>query len=399
MATSLSEEHRSKLDSIIEQMEANGERPEDIQFVVNDFKTKYSGGQTKEAPGVASLIKGQEVRGPSSSASESVSRLAKSTLEMLPIPTSRDAVKRMLSPMPGQFGPSRAMQEIGEQFPAVQQLVGDAATKLSESKIGQVAPGPTAAAGSLAYALSHLLPPKLTPSEAAMSIGAEGGGMAVRALQRPAAAVGRGLAKAAESVSGLEYKTPGVLAEAANDSSLMFGQGKKAAGQAYEGILEGASIRDSIKRSTSPNQVLDEALKAFDDGSLTEQEALVARQAVDKVKNTLPKYQFNYLRDTFDSIAKKVTGKADAAYSRAAKSEALRLPLPVNKGGGTSIFKGSLGAVSGTLPFMLPAVQGAIATGAGIAGRQAFGKNIPGIRSALINALMNIESRRSKNGK
>jgi len=39
----LSEENRLRLDGIVSQMEANNEKPEDIQWVVNDFKTKYEG--------------------------------------------------------------------------------------------------------------------------------------------------------------------------------------------------------------------------------------------------------------------------------------------------------------------------------------------------------------------
>src|SRR6476469_1547547 len=38
----LSEAHRSKLDSVVSQMEANGEAPDAIQAVVEDFKAKYS---------------------------------------------------------------------------------------------------------------------------------------------------------------------------------------------------------------------------------------------------------------------------------------------------------------------------------------------------------------------
>lgn len=38
----LREEYRQKLDSIVSQMEQNGESEQDIQFVVNDFKQKYS---------------------------------------------------------------------------------------------------------------------------------------------------------------------------------------------------------------------------------------------------------------------------------------------------------------------------------------------------------------------
>jgi len=37
----LDEESRSKLDGIVSQMQANNESDEDIQFVVNDFKSKY----------------------------------------------------------------------------------------------------------------------------------------------------------------------------------------------------------------------------------------------------------------------------------------------------------------------------------------------------------------------
>ena len=36
----LSEQNRAKLDGIVQQMIANKESDEDIQFVVNDFKTK-----------------------------------------------------------------------------------------------------------------------------------------------------------------------------------------------------------------------------------------------------------------------------------------------------------------------------------------------------------------------
>jgi hypothetical protein len=39
----LSEERRSQLDSIVQQMEANGEPEDAIRFVVSDFKGKYEG--------------------------------------------------------------------------------------------------------------------------------------------------------------------------------------------------------------------------------------------------------------------------------------------------------------------------------------------------------------------
>lgn len=43
----LNEADRKKLDGIVQQMTANKEADADIQFVVNDFKTKY--GQKKKS--------------------------------------------------------------------------------------------------------------------------------------------------------------------------------------------------------------------------------------------------------------------------------------------------------------------------------------------------------------
>jgi hypothetical protein len=45
----LNEQDRLKLDGIVSQMESNGEKPEDIQFVVNDFKSKYEQPVSSEA--------------------------------------------------------------------------------------------------------------------------------------------------------------------------------------------------------------------------------------------------------------------------------------------------------------------------------------------------------------
>jgi hypothetical protein len=42
----LSEQHRAKLDGIVQQMTANKESDETIQTVVNDFKQKYGGAES-----------------------------------------------------------------------------------------------------------------------------------------------------------------------------------------------------------------------------------------------------------------------------------------------------------------------------------------------------------------
>lgn len=52
MATSLTPEQRTKLDGIIQQMQANGETDDYIQSVVNDYKAKYAG-TASSAPKVA----------------------------------------------------------------------------------------------------------------------------------------------------------------------------------------------------------------------------------------------------------------------------------------------------------------------------------------------------------
>ena len=46
----LLEEDRTRLDGIVQEMIGNNESEDDIQFVVNDFKSKY--GKKKEESGV-----------------------------------------------------------------------------------------------------------------------------------------------------------------------------------------------------------------------------------------------------------------------------------------------------------------------------------------------------------
>lgn len=184
-------------------------------------------------------------------------------------------------------------------------------------------------------------------------------------------AVGGKVADVAEGISGLEYKTPGVLKEAAKDASLFTGPGTDDISPLYKKLVESGRIRPSFARSTDAKSLVDEALAAVDDGSLTPEEGLIARQTLDGIKRSIPKYAFSQMRETFDTIAKKATAGMDAAFRKSVMSDALRTPFPVNKGGGSSIMKGALGAVSKTLPFMSPMVQGATATGIGAISRAA----------------------------
>jgi hypothetical protein len=56
----LNEQDRLKLDGIVSQMESNGEKPEDIQFVVNDFKSKY---ERAAAPATIAEMRRREEQG------------------------------------------------------------------------------------------------------------------------------------------------------------------------------------------------------------------------------------------------------------------------------------------------------------------------------------------------
>lgn len=207
---------------------------------------------------------------------------------------------------------------------------------------------------------------------------------------------GRQIAKAAEGISGLEYKTPGILEEAAKDSKLIFSPGKESAGKKFAEFMDKTKIRKSFGRATSPKELIDDAMNAFDEGTLTPQEAVIARQTLDGVKKTLPRHSYNEMRATFDSIAKTISKEADAAFSRGVKADALRNIFPQNKLGGSSIAKGILGFLGGVAPSMAmsPLVQGSIATGTGVLSRLVPNSPIP--VGTTIGALAELIRRNSK---
>lgn len=182
---------------------------------------------------------------------------------------------------------------------------------------------------------------------------------------------GSQIAKGAESISGLEYKTPGVLTAAAKDASLLFGKGRKAVGELYTSAIDKTNVRPIFGQAMTHKEILDEALKSAWLGSLTPEEALIARKTLDEAKRSMPTYSYHEMRKVFDAVAKTISKGADAAFSRAVKSEALRNILPTNKLGGTSIMKSALGSIAGLAPLaaMSPLVQGTVATGAGLAAR------------------------------
>ncbi len=173
---------------------------------------------------------------------------------------------------------------------------------------------------------------------------------------------GKALSKWGEAASGLEHRTPGVLAEAFKDPKLMFGKGKEAAGKMFEGLVDEAKIRPEFLKPISNEEVVSQAMKFAEEGALSPQEAIIARRSLDAIKKTIHPLGFRRAREAFDSVAKTISKDADKAFSRAIKSEALRSPFALNKTGGASAFKLGTGMLTGTLKLQSPAFQGAIAS-------------------------------------
>ena len=248
--------------------------------------------------------------------------------------------------------------------------------------------------GALKYSANAIpaSPKQLAGNEAAGAVV----GAAMPAVNKGATALGKGL----EGLSGLEYKTPGVLKEAANDPSLLFGPGKKVAGALYESIKNDLNIRPSMLVATSSGKLIDDAIYALEHGDLSPQEALVARRALDDKFGGIPASTANYLRPKFDAIAKTLSAEADAAFKKAIKSEALQGILATNKGGGTSIAKLVLGGFTGGALNVAssPIVQGAAATATGLAGR-AIEATPSYLRGAAVSpALRALQKQRDENG-
>lgn len=262
--------------------------------------------------------------------------------------------------------------------------------KLSREGLGKIAgmvptPEPT---GNLPLDIAKGTPKIAvdTIAEAAPSFVSRGSLVASGALGAAKAssplikALGGKAAQAAESISGLEYKTPGVLQEAAKDASLIFGKGKEAAKPLYSAAESGGKAKGTFEGMYKPDQIVDKTLAIFKEGGdkfLTPTEAHQARKAVDRLMQSgqYVKDELIVLREKLDKIAKMSEGikEADRVYSRGRMSDALRLFLPVNKSGGTSIAKSVLASIKGvgTLGLTSPVVQGTTATALGAMARAA----------------------------
>lgn len=176
-------------------------------------------------------------------------------------------------------------------------------------------------------------------------------------------------AKGLEEISGLAHKTPGILKEAFNDPSLLFGKGKKYASTVYESAKDLENVLPEFQKPIGHKEFVEQAVNLAEKGLLSIDEALEARKSLDKIKDKLTSVSYNATRDFLDGIAKIKFSEADKAYQQAVKSEAIRNIFPINKTGGASTVKSVIAGAG--LPFggagaiFSPIVQGTAATAAG----------------------------------
>jgi len=217
-----------------------------------------------------------------------------------------------------------------------------------------------------------------------------------------AKAVGKTIAKGAESISGLKHLSSGVLTEVAKDPSLLVGAGKETARTAFKGLEEtGKGVPKAFAKVTSKKKFVEMAHKLFRKGKLNPQTAFAARKELDAIKDQFPKRTFRLWRKNFDTLAKKITEAADTGFQRAIRSEALRTLLPVGKTGEPAFFRMGLAGLGGAglgVPgvglLLSPALQGLVAASTGV-GAKALSGVTPAAGAGLSGALQAAQSFRS----
>lgn len=263
--------------------------------------------------------------------------------------------------------PSRAVENVSKKLmdatePTSQSVAVNAAKRLPQT-IGSIG--------------AQLVSDSITPESLAMV-----GGLKLAKLSVPALkALGRFIGSGAEKLSGLSYKTPGVLAEVVKNPSLPFKPGIDAANEIYAAKADPTKIRDAFKAILGKKEFVEAAQQALKDGTLTADEALIARQTLDSIKNQIPRASYFNTRGALNELAKTKFAGADEAYQTAVKAENLRNISPVNKTAGQSKLgqyfqAAALGGGHFVNPYMYaaapvvsPFAQGVAASGVGLAGK------------------------------
>lgn len=261
--------------------------------------------------------------------------------------------------------------------PGVIQDLGEGAPRIAADTMAEAAPGFISRGALLTSGAAEALPAIAPVAKSVLrSIGAQG-----------------------EEMSGIAPKAAGALEAAYKDPTLIFSKGKKAAGEFYEaakdelnagkdtfratsvspdGVANMEKTKDVFSKMYKPQEILDKANEFVDGGGQLEPaEGLKVRKAIDillKSKQSVPDELYK-MRDFYDGIAKESENLSagDATYQRGIKADALKNFFPQNKYGGASAFKSMILKLTGGMaaPLLSPAVQGGLATGAGL-GAQAI---------------------------
>ncbi len=193
----------------------------------------------------------------------------------------------------------------------------------------------------------------------------------VESLKEGARSFGGGVADIGEKITGLGKRAEGVLRRTFKDPARPFRAGPKAAGKKFEQakLLPGEeNIASSLKGPQTNRAFLNKAVKMAEDGNITSEEALAARQVVDDMADQLPGPASRALRKLFDKIAKPTFEEADEAFKIGRDADSLRKPFPINAQGGFDTGKAFFGAAAAKFgsPMLgaqfIPAVAGAEAS-------------------------------------
>jgi hypothetical protein len=208
--------------------------------------------------------------------------------------------------------------------------------------------------------------------------------------------------KWAESWSGLEHQTPGILEDIAKNPKLLIGKGTQKAGEEYAQLFNKANQSKEFTKIAKPLKAVEKALEKAEKGALSAEDALKARQELDSIRNGVTDTFYRENRNILDKIAKSKFEKADKSFSNAKKSEQIRRILPINKSGGTSKIMSTVGGLSlgagylsnplyaAVMASMAPIVQGATAAGLGTVARQVLPLvNNPAKAAEMIGFLIN----------
>lgn len=224
-----------------------------------------------------------------------------------------------------------------------------------------------------------------------------GASKALQALRPIGSVVGQGVAGQLESATGAN---PGSLRRAWNDPSLIFAEGKQAAGPLYEAGKTGGKMAENLSKIPLKEDFLDIANRLADEGKLPPETALEGRKMASKLLSKGGgKYTEDFLRNLigkFDGIAKsnENISAADAVYRRGLDAASLRKLVPQNKYGGASAFKmGIMGLLGPHFAGLLsPAVHGVVATAGGLASRIA---TTPGAAVAYANFIDKVTTKQN----